>query len=316
MNTLRCLKCPQHSIAESEGSTICTCENGHYRAPGEGPQVACTRPPSAPQNLSFSTSGTQLSLRWEPPRDTGGRHDIRYSVECLQCRGIAQDGGPCQPCGKGVHFSPAASGLTTSTVQVQGLEPYANYTFTVKSQNRVSGLDSSSPSSASLSINMGHAESLSGLSLKLVKKEPRQLELTWAGSRPRNPGGNLSYELHVLNQDEEWHQMVLEPRVLLTKLQPDTTYIVRVRTLTPLGPGPFSPDHEFRTSPPVSRSLTGGEIVAVIFGLLLGIALLIGIYVFRSRRGQRQRQQRQRERTTNVDRVAEPPCPPQRTSCG
>lgn len=51
-------------------------------------------------------------------------------------------------------------------------------------------------------------------------------------------------------QDEERHQMVLEPRVLLTELQPDTTYIVRVRTLTPLGPGPFSPDHEFRTSPP------------------------------------------------------------------
>lgn len=200
-----------------------------------------TGPPSAPQNLSFSASGTQLSLRWEPPRDTGGRHDVRYSVECLQCRGIAQDGGPCQPCGKGVHFTPGASGLTESTVQVEGLEPYANYTFTIKSQNRVSGLDSSSPSSASLSINMGHAgeepgaspqttgmsdgpeaaetqlklfllsfriqpchsgclESLSGLSLRLVKKEPRQLELAWAGSRPRNPGGNLSYELHVLNQ--------------------------------------------------------------------------------------------------------------------
>ncbi|XP_041490629.1 ephrin type-A receptor 1 [Microtus oregoni] len=302
METLHCLKCPQHSTAVSEGATICTCENGHYRAPGEGPQVACTRPPSAPQNLSFSASGTQLSLCWEPPRDTGGRHDIRYSVDCLQCRGIAQDGGPCQPCGKGVRFTPGASGLTESTVQVEGLEPYANYTFTIKSQNRVSGLDSSSPSSASLSINMGHAESLSGLSLRLVKKEPRQLELAWAGSRPRTPGGNLSYELHVLNQDEEWHQMVLEPRVLLTKLQPDTTYIVRVRTMTPLGPGPFSPDHEFRTSPPVSRSLTGGEIVAIIFGVLLGIALLIGIYVFRSRRGQRQRQQRQRERATNVDR--------------
>lgn len=43
MNTLHCLKCPQHSIAEAEGSTICTCENGHYRAPGEGPSVACTR---------------------------------------------------------------------------------------------------------------------------------------------------------------------------------------------------------------------------------------------------------------------------------
>lgn len=51
-------------------------------------------------------------------------------------------------------------------------------------------------------------------------------------------------------QDEERYQMVLEPRVLLTELQPDTTYIVRVRMVTPLGPGPFSADHEFRTSPP------------------------------------------------------------------
>lgn len=38
-----CLKCPQHSMAESEGATFCTCESGHYRAPGEGPQAACTR---------------------------------------------------------------------------------------------------------------------------------------------------------------------------------------------------------------------------------------------------------------------------------
>ena len=38
------------------------------------------------------------------------------------------------------------------------------------------------------------------MSLRLVKKAPRQLELTWAGSRSRSPGGNLSYELHVLNQ--------------------------------------------------------------------------------------------------------------------
>ncbi|XP_071071425.1 ephrin type-A receptor 1 isoform X3 [Dasypus novemcinctus] len=201
MDTPLCHKCPKHSTAESEGATICTCESSHYRAPGEGPQVACT-------------------------------------------------------------------------------------------------------------------QSMSGLSLRLVRKEPRQLELTWAGSWPRTPGGNLSYELHVLNQDEERHQKVLEPRVLLTELQPDTTYIVRVRTLTPLGPGPFSPDHEFRTSPPahglwtppdfdvptVSRGLTGGEIVAIIFGVLLGVALLLGILVFRSRRSQRQRQQRQRDRVTHVDR--------------
>ncbi|XP_033288176.1 ephrin type-A receptor 1 isoform X3 [Orcinus orca] len=215
VDTPSCLKCPQHSTSESEGATVCTCESGHYRVPGEGPAKACTP------------------------------------------------------------------------------------------QNGVSELGTSKPASASLSISMGRAVTLSGLSLRLVKKAPRQLELTWAASRPRSPGGNLSYELHVLNQDEERYQMVLEPRVLLTELQPDTTYTVRVRMLTPLGPGPFSPDHEFRTSPPVSRVVTGGEIVAIIFGLLLGVALLLGMLVFRSRKAQRrrhQRRQRQRDCVADGDR--------------
>lgn len=177
----------------------------------------------------------------------GGRQDVRYSVECSQCRGAALDSGPCQPCAGSVRFSPGASGLTAPAVRVEGLEPYANYTFTVEAQNGVSGLGSTKHASASLSISMGHAgeesgegpeetrglrtpgtkqwtgsnrkatqvissflpnppepcelsESLSGLSLRLVRKEPRQLELSWAGGWPRSPGGNLSYELHVLNQ--------------------------------------------------------------------------------------------------------------------
>jgi hypothetical protein len=116
-----------------------------------------TGPPSAPQNLSFSASGTLLSLHWEPPSDTGGRQDVKYSVECFQCRATAQDGGPCQSCGTSVRFSPGTGGLTMPTVRVEGLEPYANYTFNVKAQNRVSGMDNSSPASASLSINMWHA---------------------------------------------------------------------------------------------------------------------------------------------------------------
>ena len=116
-----------------------------------------TGPPSAPRNLSFSASGTQLSLHWEPPADTGGRQDVRYSVRCSQCQGTAQDGGPCQPCGVGVHFLPGARGLTTPAVHVNGLEPYANYTFNVEAQNGVSGLGSSGHASTSVSISMGHA---------------------------------------------------------------------------------------------------------------------------------------------------------------
>lgn len=116
-----------------------------------------TGPPSIPRNLSFSVSGTQLSLRWEPPADMGGRQDVRYSVRCSQCRGAVLDGDPCQPCGGSVRFSPGASGLTTRAVRVDGLEPYANYTFNVEAQNGVSGLGTSKHASASLSISMGHA---------------------------------------------------------------------------------------------------------------------------------------------------------------
>ncbi|KAM6202176.1 ephrin type-A receptor 1 [Rhynchocyon petersi] len=302
MDTPHCLTCPQHSSAESEGATICTCKTGHYRAPGESPQLACTGPPSAPRDLSFSVSGTQLSLHWQPPADLGGRQDIRYSVKCSQCPGAGHDGGLCQPCGGSVHFSPGANGLLQPAVRIDGLQPYANYTFEVVAQNGVSGLSTSGPASAELSMSMGHAEPLAALSLRLVRKSPSQLELAWVGAEPRRTGNNLTYELHVLNQDEERHQTVLEPRVLLTELQPDTTYIVRVRMVTPQGPGPFSPNHEFRTSPQASRGLTGGEIVAVIFGLLLAVALLLGILVFHSRRTQRRRQQRQRERVPDADR--------------
>lgn len=101
--------------------------------------------------------GTQLSLRWAPPADMGGRQDVRYNVGCSQCQGAALESGPCQPCGRSVHFSPGASGLTLPTVRVHGLEPYTNYTFSVEAQNGVSGLASSSQASASLSISMGHA---------------------------------------------------------------------------------------------------------------------------------------------------------------
>lgn len=135
-------------------------------------------PPSAPGNLSFSVSGTQLSLRWEPPTDMGGRQDVQYSVECLQCRGTAQDGGPCQPCGTGVHLSPGARELTTPSVKVEGLEPNANYTFNIKSQNGVSRLSSSSPASASLRINMGQAGRHS-VQAKVWKPQGPEVDRKW-----------------------------------------------------------------------------------------------------------------------------------------
>lgn len=75
MDTPHCLKCPQHSAAEAEGATICMCESGHHRAPGEGPQAACTRESGGRAWSSVRRCGTfvepGLGLEFSSLLDTG-----------------------------------------------------------------------------------------------------------------------------------------------------------------------------------------------------------------------------------------------------
>lgn len=94
-------------------------------------------PPSAPENSISTVNETCVTLEWSPPRDTGGRGDITYSLHCRKCSG---DGRKCMPCGSSVHFVPRQFGLSSATVLVTDLQPDSNYSFTVESQNGVSDL--------------------------------------------------------------------------------------------------------------------------------------------------------------------------------
>ncbi|KAK7904927.1 hypothetical protein WMY93_017534 [Mugilogobius chulae] len=40
---IKCSKCPPHSFSFSEGSAVCRCETGFYRADKDPPTMACTR---------------------------------------------------------------------------------------------------------------------------------------------------------------------------------------------------------------------------------------------------------------------------------
>lgn len=40
---IKCSKCPPHSFSYAEGSSICHCEKGFYRARKDPPTMACTR---------------------------------------------------------------------------------------------------------------------------------------------------------------------------------------------------------------------------------------------------------------------------------
>lgn len=94
-------------------------------------------PPSAPENPISTVNETCVTLEWSPPRDTGGRGDITYSLHCRKCIG---DGKKCTPCGSSVHFVPRQFGLSSATVLVTDLQPDSNYSFTIESQNGVSDL--------------------------------------------------------------------------------------------------------------------------------------------------------------------------------
>lgn len=97
-------------------------------------------PPSAPENPISTVNETCVTLEWSPPRDTGGRGDITYSLHCRKCSG---DGRKCVPCGSSVHFVPRQYGLSSAVVLVTDLQPDSNYSFTVESQNGVSDLSPS-----------------------------------------------------------------------------------------------------------------------------------------------------------------------------
>lgn len=95
--------------------------------------------------------GAKVELRWTPPKDSGGRKDVVYSVTCEQCW---PESGECGPCEASVRYSEPPHALTRTSVTVSELEPHMNYTFAVEARNGVSGMVSSrSFRTASVSIN-------------------------------------------------------------------------------------------------------------------------------------------------------------------
>ncbi|XP_015727895.1 ephrin type-A receptor 1 isoform X2 [Coturnix japonica] len=299
LETKRCLKCPPNSLSNELGATSCSCNAGFYRAPSEGQNIACTRPPSAPRNVSFSLIGTQLSLWWQPPSDHGGRKDLTYTVFCQRCHYLS-----CDPCEPGVVFSPSASGLTKTAVDVDGLEAYTNYTFAVEAHNGVSGMGPAAQRTApAVWVAVGHAAPVTVSQFILTQRDDSSLSVSWLAPWQRSRT-SVEYEVMFFEKGEEARYTVkhlLEPNVTLTDLQPDTTYLLRVRSITPLGPGPYSQEQEFRTLPPDTGALSGGVITSIIFGVLLFIGLLLGILFFRRKKTHR-RQARPVYSTSGFDR--------------
>uniref|UniRef100_A0A3B3VK57 receptor protein-tyrosine kinase n=1 Tax=Poecilia latipinna TaxID=48699 RepID=A0A3B3VK57_9TELE len=239
-----CTKCPPHSSSPHEQAMECICEKGFHRAETDPRSMACTRPPSAPENPISSVNETCVTLEWSPPRDTGGRGDITYSLHCRKCSG---EGKKCAPCGSSVHFVPRQFGLASASVLITDLQPDSNYTFTIESQNGVSDL--SPTPRGTVVINVTTSQTVS-----VVLKERRSKDsvtLAWQG--PERPNGAIvEYEVIYYEKNQrEQNYTVLKTRsnmMTVDGLKPGTTYVFRVRARTDGGYGTYGGEIELETS--------------------------------------------------------------------
>ncbi len=272
-----CHICPAHSQALFGGSVECRCNDGFYRAPGDSKSDACTRPPSAPQNLHFrfvDDTSTKIRLFWDPPLDEGARADTRYAVSCPGCASR-----PTLP----------PEMTQTTSVLVTNLQKGLSYTFVVTAHNGVSNLSSSATDkSRSSEITVTTESSGSVVSkMRVVDIKPSQVELSW--QPPSDPLGDIEvYEVKYFERgSNESETFITKTNVANIKnLKEGTEYAFQVRAQTSNGEfGDFN-RAVFKVTGQESDPVFVGEeestqiriAVGVIVTILILVALALTMY--------------------------------------
>uniref|UniRef100_A0AAR2KD22 Ephrin type-A receptor 7 n=1 Tax=Pygocentrus nattereri TaxID=42514 RepID=A0AAR2KD22_PYGNA len=244
---LQCSRCPAHSYNDREGSWRCDCEDGYYRALSDPPSIACTRPPSAPQNLVYNINQTTVTLEWSPPADTGGRNDVTYRIICRRCSWEPEE---CVPCGGNVAFTPQQSGLTDTYITISELLAHANYTFEVEAVNGVSDLSRTQRLFAAVSIATSQAAPSQVSEVIKERVQEHSIQLSW--QEPEQPNGVITeYEIKYYEKDQKdrIYSTVKSKSTSATvnNLKPSTAYVFQIRAFTAAGYGMFGPRLEVTT---------------------------------------------------------------------
>uniref|UniRef100_A0A8B9KYF3 Ephrin type-A receptor 7 n=2 Tax=Astyanax mexicanus TaxID=7994 RepID=A0A8B9KYF3_ASTMX len=253
---LQCSRCPAHSYNDREGSWRCDCEDGYYRALSDPPSIACTRPPSAPQNLVYNINQTTVTLEWRPPADTGGRNDVTYRIICRRCSWEPEE---CVPCGGNVAYTPQQSGLTDTEVTISELLAHANYTFEVEAVNGVSDLSRTQRLFAAVSIATSQAAPSQVSEVIKERVQEHSVQLSW--QEPEQPNGVITeYEIKYYEKDQKdrIYSTVKSKSTSATvnNLKPSTAYVFQIRAFTAAGYGMFGPRLEVTTREESSGAAT------------------------------------------------------------
>ncbi|XP_071778192.1 ephrin type-A receptor 4-A-like isoform X2 [Centroberyx gerrardi] len=278
-----CSKCPPHSHSVREGATVCNCHSGYFRADTDPGSMACTQPPTAPQQLISVVNETSVVLEWSPPRRLGGRSDTSYSLDCLICwPGDAL----CLPCGPDVLFSPGRTALKSTRVVVSELRAHTHYTFIIHARNGVSQASGAGAGqSASVTVTTNQAAPSPVTSIQATDVTRHSLSLSW--QQPDRPNGViLEYEVKFYEKDQRERSYrimrTLSRSADVAGLNALTVYVFHVRARTAAGYGEFSGPFEFSTNsdpfPLIGEGVNSALLLLSVSGV--GILLLISAAVF------------------------------------
>uniref|UniRef100_A0AAQ5WZN8 receptor protein-tyrosine kinase n=1 Tax=Amphiprion ocellaris TaxID=80972 RepID=A0AAQ5WZN8_AMPOC len=280
-----CFKCPPHSHSVRDGATVCDCHSGFFRADSDPPSMACTQPPSAPQQLISVVNETSVVLEWAPPRRLGGRSDTSYNYPRMGSGSISSS-QLCLPCGSDVLFSPGQTGLKTTRVVVSELRAHTHYTFIVHARNGVSQASGAGAAqSVSVSVTTNQAAPSPVSSILAIDVTRHSLSLSW--QQPDRPNGViLEYEVKFYEKDQKERSYrimrTFSRSVDVTGLNPLTVYVFHVRARTAAGYGEFSAPFEFSTNsdpfPLIGEGVNSAFLLLSVSGV--GILLLISAAVF------------------------------------
>ncbi|XP_041443347.1 ephrin type-B receptor 4-like [Xenopus laevis] len=240
-----CQPCPANSLSTGPGATVCACKPGYYRASTDPPTAACSTPPSAPRSIVARVNGSMVDLEWSEPLDAGGRGDLYYEVQCMECA------GPCIPCSR-LNYSPRPQRLEDRRLRVSGLRPRVTYNFRVLALNGVSER-SSGAVGEEVNVTTDRDVPLPVSGIQQMAATETTLTLRWATPLHSAPtkGNILDYEVKYYEKDQEKPLIMFlktpsnEARLL--ELHAGTVYVVQVRARTEAGYGAFSGDTLFQT---------------------------------------------------------------------
>lgn len=259
-----CQPCPENSQTMAAGSFNCQCLDGYFRSPSDSPAMPCTRPPSAVQNLSaVFMSHSVINLSWSRPRDTGGRADLRYRVECITC-------------GSHVDYIPAQSMLNFTRVSLVGLASSTQYKIIVFAENGVS-LVSGIHSSSEILLTTESAVPSKVRNVRITSFGSDHISLSWDV-----PDTSIeAYEVQSWKDSDRpvnaTATVVNSPNITFYHLMQQSRYSFLVRGRTTKGWGEFS-DVIYATTAHVPQ-LHEDNPTGIVVGSAIGVVICLTIVV-------------------------------------